>query len=124
MDAYWKNVRKEIKAGYKIGLAMGEAGNQGIHTIEVYHTDFIGPIGVCWFLFSSRDRIEILNIYVDDRLRRCGLGRYLHDGLIRFYPSRVIVSHSGSKLGEPWMKAVGYKLTPAGWEYRKHLKEK
>ena len=125
MDPYFKQVRGEIKTKSRcLSIQMGEAGNAGIHTIEAYHCDFVGPVAVVWFLFSARDRIEILNSYVDERLRRCGLRTYIHEAFLRYYPNRVIVSHSGSKYGLAWMKATGYKLTESGWEYRKHLSKK
>lgn len=124
MDAYFKQVRQDIKARRKLCIASGESGNAGVHTIEAYHTDFIGPIAVVWYMFSGRDRLEILNSYVDERLRRCGLRTHLHEAFIKFYPERVIVSNTGTKTGLAWMKATGYKLVQngAGWEYRKHLK--
>lgn len=118
---YWKQLRDDCKNGRGTQLLSGEAAASGIHTLEVYHKDFVGPIAVVWFIFSGLDRIEILNSNVDERLRRCGLRTMIHKCMLRFYPTRIIVSSTGSKLGIAWMKAAGYKQAASGWEYRKHL---
>lgn len=121
-DKVFDRIRLEIRNEHGLSVLSGKCGAAGIFTTEVYHTAFLGPICVVWFNFCANDRIQVLNSYVDERLRRCGLRTMVHKQMLEWYPNRTIVSSHGTKSGQAWMKAVGYKQTEAGWEFKRKEK--
>lgn len=116
----WNNLRLQLKQSFGLSYGYGHSFIPGCSTAEIGHRDFVGPLAILWFNVNG-DRLSILNIFVDDRLRRCGLATSLLRLLAQGYPTKIIRSDDGTKLGKAWMTHVGFVETPSGWDYTKHL---
>lgn len=119
---YWDRLRKELKVRDGVTYQFGQSTNPGSHTLEIFHRDMPMPLCVVWFNFFGLKGIQILNSFTFEHARRCGLRTYAHEMLIASYPERYILSGAGTESGSAWMKAVGYKQTAAGWEFRPRRK--
>jgi hypothetical protein len=108
-------IAADVKGLRKIDWNYGHAVAPAVHTIEFYHRDCPQPLGIVWFWFSGADRLEILNSFVFELVRHCGIRTFLHDRLREHYPERDIISQRGTESGEAWMTAAGYKRGRPGW---------
>lgn len=88
------------------------------------------PIGLLWADHSLKRGILISNIYVEDIYRRIGIATRLLEQLWSWDGTKLIFTHSGNKLSNPWMKKCGFikdeiiglKLTKKNWLKSKAFK--
>lgn len=124
-DDRWKTWRGDCRQRdfTRIRVGTGFTSIPGVFTIEVNHFDWPRPIAIVWWRFSGSDGVDVLDSLVQSRLRRCGLRTLLNEFLFRFYPQvQVIRTPDGTRSGLAWMKAVGYRKTDSGWEFRRKVK--
>jgi len=119
ISEYWQSLRKQIKARRDLVTMFGRAAIPGTQTIELFHYDLPMPLCVVWYQFSGLDCIQIDNSFVFEHVRRCGLRTMAHEQLLRAYPDHWFLSGAGTKSGAAWMRAVGYRQTSSGWEFRR-----
>lgn len=126
IDDRWAEIGREIKSRTHLSYHYGRAAIPGLDTIEAYHRDLPWPVGIVWYNFVGLNALQVLNSFVFENLRRCGVRTYLHERLLSAYPNRdLIITTSGTKSGLAWMKATGYKQTENGWEFhRKHRSDR
>lgn len=123
-SGYWKTLQADIKAKRKLSFHFGRSAIPGTFTAEAYHEDCPMPLSVVWFGFFGLQWIQIQNSFTFEYVRRAGLRTYIHEEMLKAYPSRNVLSGAGTKSGEAWMKAAGYKKTRAGWEFHQKAKAK
>lgn len=116
---YWKSVCEDIRARRKLRALFGHAAIPGSFTVEAYHDDCPMPLAVVWYGFFGLQGIQIQNSFTFEHVRRSGLRTYLHETMLYGYPGHYILSGAGTKSGEAWMKAIGYRRTKAGWEFKR-----
>jgi hypothetical protein len=114
---YWNTLRKKLKARNGLTMLFGRAAIPGTFTAEAYHEDCPMPLCVVWFGFFGLQGIQIQNSFTFEYVRRAGLRSFIHEQMVKAYPDRYVLSGAGTKSGEAWMKAVGYRKTAAGWEW-------
>lgn len=116
-----EQIRDELKRrGRPLGFCYGQSGIPGVFTIEATHELMLVPIGVVWYTMVGLQGIQIENSFIDERFRRCGVRTYLHEKLLASYPDRTwVISGGGTKSGQAWMRAAGYKKTKMGWEFKR-----
>lgn len=73
------------------------------------------PIGHIFYRNILLNHIEILYIFVHERLRRQRLAERMLVELRMWHPSCTICTALGNDLSTPWLTAMGFKQTPAGW---------
>jgi hypothetical protein len=77
------------------------------------------PLGAVWFRFEDDDTVGILNTFVWEPVRRCGVRRRMHRQMLALWPGiRRIRTGLSTLDGRAWMKAMGYRKTATGWELR------
>jgi hypothetical protein len=114
----FQRLRKLVRERRGLTVLYGKAANPGTFTVEIFHEEMPMPVCVVWFRFFGLEGIEIDNSFTFEYLRRCGLRTMAHNFLVRAYPEHYFLSGAGTKSGAAWMKAVGYRQTSAGWEFR------
>lgn len=73
------------------------------------------PVGTVWFTATwdkatKRSRAEILDIYVPQWARRCGIATRLVEALREEYD--VLLTTIGTRSGAPFMRATGWRHRP------------
>lgn len=66
---------------------------------------------------TKKVRIEVLSSFTEPFARRTGVRTYLNEKLFQYWKPDVITTMSGTRYGEPWMKARGYQISSefGGW---------
>jgi hypothetical protein len=119
----WERYRKDARARERLQFRFGRAAQAGVFTAEVYHEDLAGPLAVVWLNYFGLGGIQILNSFVFEYVRRCGLRTFIHEKLLACCNEcDLILSGAGTESGAAWMKATGYVKNKNGWEFRRPKK--
>lgn len=119
IEANWRKTRQQIRAvDTVLKASFGNASIPGCATIEATHVDFPMPLATVWYR-ATYGHIEVLNSFVFEFVRRCGLRTFLHRQLIEAYPSALLITTgAGTPDGLRWLKATGFRWRETGWELR------
>lgn len=119
----WERYRKHCRAREHLEFRFGRAAQPGVFTAEVYHEELPGPLAVVWFNYFGLGGIQILDSFVFEYVRRCGLRTFIHEKMLAICNEcELIVSGGGTESGAAWMKSVGYVKNKRGWEFRRPKK--
>lgn len=118
----WPEERKAIREGRVLIVGVA-SGVPGIWTAVAAVDGLSQPIGRVDYGFfgfgTKRPTLNIVNSWVHQDLRRCGLRTLIHQRMLEWYPEVVLIrSDRGTADGAAWMKAVGYREAAGGWEFR------
>lgn len=95
----------------------------GTCTIEATLLDMPMPLATVWYSFVGRGEIQVMNSFVDERYRRCGLRTLLHERMLACYPAvDRIVTGGATQSGRAWLKSAGFKKCRTGYEFRRRVK--
>lgn len=89
---------------------------RGVWMMFAWDENCTAPVGQVTFTQSGesaqtgKDRLEILDSYVSPSHRRKGVRTFLAEKIFEHWKPSVVMSQSGTETGEPWMRAVGYKI--------------
>lgn len=123
---WWEAHRKDWRERKQIHIAWAPSGIPGTRVLMVTSDHFPYPIAMVWWHHARNGtQIHIVNSFVIEKARRCGLRTYLHEMLLEWYPNvRKIVTDDGTPEGLAWLKATGFKQVSADgcWEYRRPRK--
>lgn len=118
---HWAIHRQNCQTETDVYCSNGFVPGTGI--IELHYRALPFPVAVIWWSFTRNGtRIEILNCFTFERLRRCGLMKRLIGKLFEFYPNvRIIQTETGTESGLAFLKALGFKQSKADgcWELRR-----
>lgn len=82
---------------------------RGVKQYTAFYLHSQSPIGHVWTREDSTAarRVEVLHSYVMPWCRRKGVRTFIHERILK--DADVIISHHGTKDGEPWMVKAGYR---------------
>lgn len=114
-------IRQQLRKG-EFTMQLGNSTIPGTFTIECRHADMAVPLGTVWFRHVGHETLEVLNSFVHELFRRCGLRTAMHNQLLAYWPSNTrIITDGGTKDGLAWMASVGFVATPDWWEFRREV---
>lgn len=89
----------------------------GTYQITALVPEMPQPLGAVWIRFEGDTTISVLNSWVFEPVRRCGVRSAMHRHMLAIFPScdRVVTGLSTLD-GRAWMQANGYTRTKDGWE--------
>ena len=120
----WESTRDDLRNLRYSQWVQGYSNFPGTYILEVAHKSYPFPMATVWYRFQDNaTAIEILNSFVFDKVRRCGLRTYLNKTFFEIHPGVMrIRTDTGTPDGIAWMQAVGYKKTKIGWEIERPKK--
>ena len=118
--SYVTEYRNGIKLGkHKLNFEWFQAENlPAIWTLQATCSFLPMPIGIMWVDSAIKYGKGILNVYVIDDYRKCGIAAQMLKKVWDWDASiKIIYTHSGNKLSTPWMKKIGFvKDDMFGWK--------
>lgn len=106
-----KSVLKEVD---NLLLLAGKAALPGVYTLEAYIHAVPQPIGMVWYCRTGNTTLEILNSWVNPRIRRQGVRTKIHKYMLTIAGIDTIVTLGSTKLSLPWLKKMGFKKQESG----------
>jgi hypothetical protein len=110
-----QHIREDLKVQRNLSFAWNTSNANACRTIEALHQDMPMPVGTIWYRLSTEHSIDILDCYVTEYLRRCGVMTLMFQKLRAAYPSHPhVVTGSGTRFGKPWLIRMGFSQHPLG----------
>lgn len=116
---YWDHARKEARN--ELALSWGwEKSCPGTSVVTATIPSMPMPVGTVWYRFHDHETLTILNSFVWEAVRRCGVRTRLHQYLLEIYPGVRKVETGYSTLdGRGWLQSAGFKRKANGdWYLR------
>jgi GNAT superfamily N-acetyltransferase len=116
----------DIKSGkLKLNFEWFQTDNcPAIWTIQATSSFLPMPIGIMWVECALKSGKGILNVYVVDDYRKCGIATQMLRRVWEWDKNiKIIYTNSGNNLSIPWLKKIGFveddvigwKLTRKQW---------
>jgi len=113
----WKWLREDIKEGKDIEVLWDYTNTHGTLVAQLYHKQIAFPLGNVWFR-AEGDRISILQSYVHEDLRRCGVRSRIHEEMLEWY-SEDFYTYSSTRKSKPWLEKMGFTKDSGGWRLKR-----
>jgi hypothetical protein len=117
-------VADEIRKGRIEWRWLADTGIPGTQAIIATTPHVPFPVGQVWYRHRNHKVLDIMNSFVFEHCRRCGVRTFLHNELINLYGDLTeIYSNDATDSGAAWMTATGFVKRPDGWHFRVRRKK-